>query len=228
MPPAGQMDSKNNTYFGYKLLGEVEPDRYNYIPGERYVNAYRHDGTQKTCCTCAPEHLMTHEEAMKQWELHMWQIHKDEKYNPKKRSHVGNGRHNGLWAGTLTKAPTDPISEADMIAAINKLMAQKTCPVKRYAWYLEYKEDGRHPHIHFIYETETGGRITQRTFQRVWSIWDEKKEYHDEKGRYKGHRGGYHKAVADEYAYNDYISEDGGLHGTKGFVVEDGQLRIEQ
>lgn len=220
MPPAGQMD----TFLGYQLR-EISTNPKD-LSGTRYVDEYFENGRRKTCCDIVDTLLdLPGNQFSKVFYKHLWEVHHDEKFAPKKK--VGNGRHNGLWAGTLTKAPTDPISEADMIAAINKLMAQKTCPVKRYAWYLEYKEDGRHPHIHFIYETETGGRITQRTFQRVWSIWDEKKEYHDEKGRYKGHRGGYHKAVADEYAYNDYISEDGGLHGTKGFVVDDGQLRIE-
>lgn len=184
---------------------------------------------KKTCCDrvielwCGEHH--TPEQMLRAFRKHQYHVHNDTRYNKDgkiaSKSHTGNGRHKGLWAGTLTKAPTDPISEADMITAINKLMAQKSCPVVKYAWYLERKEDGLHPHVHFLYETETGGRITQRTFQRVWSIWDEKKEYKDSNGKYKGHRGGYHKEVADLYAYKDYISKDGGLHGTQGFHIED-------
>lgn len=131
---------------------------------------------------------------------------------PPKTSHKGNGKHNGLFAGTLTISNEDDISEDEMCTAIKKIFSQKTCPVKKYAWYLEYTKAEK-PHIHFIYETETGGRIHSKVFRRYWKTWDE----HTKLG--KGHRGGYHKEVQSEIAYQEYIAKDGGKSESKGFEI---------
>lgn len=122
-----------------------------------------------------------------------------------KTTHSGNGTYNGPFAFTLTKAPTDDLTEEDMIKAVKKLMKQKSCPVKKYAWYLEYGDaDGKkHPHIHGMYETDTGGRIETKHFKRAWKIWDPD---------YKmgaGFRGGYHRPVKLEEQYTDYIKDYG-------------------
>lgn len=126
-------------------------------------------------------------------------------------SHSGNGAHNGMYAFTLTFSPTDGYSEVDLLNAVEKVMNQKSCPVKKYAWYLEYKEEGRHPHIHGIYETESGGRIEAKHFKRAWPIWDEKQRLG------QGHRGGYHSPVISDDSYLTYIAKDSGIHKSKGF-----------
>lgn len=119
-----------------------------------------------------------------------------------KNEHKGNGKPKGIWAGTLTKSTSDEdVSEEDMINAMKKIFTQKTCPVKRYIWYLEYTAKNV-PHIHFIYECESGGRIHQKVFKRYWKIWDESVKVG------KGHRGGYHKLCESELAYKEYISKD--------------------
>jgi len=123
-------------------------------------------------------------------------------------SHKGNGTPTGLFAGTLTMSPDDKYNEEDMVHAIKKIMSQKTCPVKKYAWYVEYTANGL-PHIHFIYEAESSGRIHRKVFKRYWKIWDEEETV----GR--GHRGGYHKHVQSETAYLEYIGKDGGRHMNK-------------
>jgi len=114
----------------------------------------------------------------------------------------GNGRHCGEHAFTLTMSPTDIQTEDDMIRAADKLMKQTSCPVKKYAWYLEHKENERHPHIHGIYETETGGRIEAKHFKRAWPIWNEKQKLG------MGFRGGYHRPVLESKEYLTYISKD--------------------
>lgn len=124
----------------------------------------------------------------------------------KKFSHEGNGAPTGTFAGTLTKSPDDPLSEDDMVNAITKIMAQQTCPVEKYAWYVEYTENGL-PHIHFIYRTVSNGRIHQKVFKRYWKTWDEKVKLG------KGHRGGYHRHVESELAYLEYIAKDSGRCG---------------
>lgn len=127
-----------------------------------------------------------------------------------KKTHTGNGAPSGAFAFTLTKSPKDDLSVNDMIKAVKKIMSQKSCPVKSYAWYLEDKGtdasgEPLHPHIHGMYETQTGGRIEKKHFMRAWSVWDEDNHIG------AGHRGGYHRPVRLEEQYNDYIKKDGGI-----------------
>lgn len=121
----------------------------------------------------------------------------------KKFTHEGNGKPSGIFAGTLTKAPDWPDTEEDMISAMEKIVSQQTCPVEKYAWYLEYTDAGT-PHIHFIYQTTSGGRIHAKVFKRYWKQWDEKRRLG------KGHQGGYHSHVESELAYLEYIEKDSG------------------
>lgn len=137
----------------------------------------------------------------KDWWAHAQQYHKRIS-----RSHVGNGRYTGPFAFTLTKSPKDDLTEKDMIEACRKVMTQTSKPVEKYAWYLEYKDEERHPHIHGIYETHDGTRVPKRQFQRAWSIWDE------DKAHGAGFRGGYHRPVRSNEGYKDYIMKDGGIH----------------
>lgn len=123
----------------------------------------------------------------------------------KRVHHKGNGRPKGLWAGTLTMSPTDPYNEEDMVQAIRKLFKQATCPVEKYAWYVERTENDI-PHIHFIYRTPDGGRIHAKVFKRVWRLWNEDIKLG------AGHKGGYHRLVSDEDAYLKYIAKDNGRH----------------
>lgn len=123
----------------------------------------------------------------------------------KKYSHEGNGAPSGTFAGTLTKAPDWSETEEDMVTAIEKILAQNTCPVSKYCWYVEYTENGL-PHIHFIYRTVSGGRIHAKVFKRYWKKWDEKRKLG------AGHQGGYHRHVESETAYLEYIEKDSGRH----------------
>lgn len=143
-----------------------------------------------------------------------WLKHMEKAHGPS-RQHVGNGTYHGPFAFTLTKSPKDPHTTADMIAAAKKIMSQKSCPLKKYAWYLEYKgtdESGlpAHPHIHGMYETVTGGRIEAKHFKRAWPIWEEKIKLG------AGFRGGYHRPVKSEESYTQYICKDGGVGETNG------------
>lgn len=139
------------------------------------------------------------------------------------RSHVGNGTHKGAWAFTLTKSPKDPYSIGDMLKAVGKVMSQKSCPVKRYAWYYEDKGkdelgDPIHPHIHGMYETESGGRIERKHWRRAWKLWG---EGDPNKKCGAGFAGGYHRPVKNEEAYTDYIKKDAGMH--QSFGIEESQ-----
>lgn len=129
--------------------------------------------------------------------------------NPKKERH-GNGVPSGAFAFTLTKSPKDPHTIGDMLAAVRKVMRQKSCLVVKYAWYYEDKGrdengDAIHPHIHGMYETATGGRIERKHFKRAWPIWDENVPIG------QGFRGGYHRPVRSDERYTDYIKKDGNM-----------------
>lgn len=142
---------------------------------------------------------------MEEWEAHAIECHGHED-NRAKKTHSGNGAYKGQFAFTLTKSPDDDLTEEDMIKAARKIMNQKSCPVKKYAWYLEYgdPEQQLHPHIHGMYETESEGRIEAKHFKRAWKIWNEKQKLG------KGFRGGYHRPVRSEEGYSDYIKKDNG------------------
>lgn len=141
-----------------------------------------------------------------------WSKHLQTHY---KKVKVGNGAPSGAFAFTLTKSPKDPYSIGDMLTAVRKIMAQKSCPVVKYAWYYEDKGrdengDALHPHIHGMYETATGGRIERKHFMRGWKLWDETKPLG------AGFRGGYHRPVKSEEKYSDYIRKDGGMSESYG------------
>ena len=128
--------------------------------------------------------------------------------NKRKKTHQGNGVPKGAFAFTLTQSPKDELTKDDMIQAVRKIMYQKSCPVKKYAWYLE-KADESHFHIHGMYETFTEGRIEKKHFKRAWPIWGE-----DKNKLGAGFRGGYHRPVRSEEAYSEYIRKDGGMSET--------------
>lgn len=124
---------------------------------------------------------------------------------PPRTTHPGNGKHQGWFAGTITKSPEWDETQDDMCVAIEKIFSQQTVPVDKYVWYLEYT-DAKLPHIHFLYLTKSGGRITSKIFKRYWKQWDEKRKLG------KGHQGGYHKSVESLIAYKEYIEKDSGTH----------------
>lgn len=121
----------------------------------------------------------------------------------KPTSHEGNGKHIGAWAFTLTKSPSDSLTEEDMIKAVTKVMNQQSIPAKKFAWYLEYGDEEKrtHPHIHGMYETENGGMIETKHWKRAWNIWNPKQKLG------QGFRGGYHRPVRTEEGYDDYIQK---------------------
>lgn len=128
---------------------------------------------------------------------------------PPRTTHSGNGKHQGWFAGTLTKSDKDDVTEAQMIAAAQKIFKQQTNPVDKYVWYLEYT-DAKQPHIHFLCITKSGGRITQKVFKRYWKLWDESQPLG------KGFRGGYHRSVESLIAYKEYVEKDSGTHESSG------------
>lgn len=131
--------------------------------------------------------------------------------------HNGNGAPQGAFAFTLTASPSDGKTEADYVAAVRKVMNQRSCPVKRYAWYLEYgnEQEKTHPHIHGMYETESGGVIEKKHWKRAWNIWDPSQRLG------AGFRGGYHRPVRHDECYNDYIRKQKNLGESRNASQDD-------
>ena len=142
----------------------------------------------------------------KQWAL-LWKEYEKRcpKYASQKKKPEGNGKHKGVFTGTLTMSPNDPYNEEDMVTAIKKIMAQQTCEVKRYKWNIEKTAIGV-SHCHFMYECVAQGRIHAKVFARYWKLW--KEPYPRKAG--VGFAGGYHEPVKSEIAYKEYIEKDGG------------------
>lgn len=148
----------------------------------------------------------------------------DEKYErieqlKRSCSKTGNGVYQGPFAFTITKSPKDSYSIGDMLAAVRKVMRQKSIIVVKYAWYYEDKgmdNEGNpiHPHIHGMYETVSGGRIEKKHWKRAWPIWDESVPCG------QGFRGGYHRPVRHDEGYSNYIKKDGRMHEEFGLVDE--------
>lgn len=128
----------------------------------------------------------------------------------KPKHHEGNGRPSGAFAGTLNMSWDWNENEDTMVEAIKKILYQDTCPVKRFRWNLEYCKDGK-PHIHFLYETKSGGRIHSKVFKRYWTYWGESKYSMIKKERFTG---GYHQPCSQEEAYIRYIGKDKGRCGS--------------
>lgn len=140
------------------------------------------------------------DELQDEWDDHAVEVH----HVPDTRKKTTpNGKYKGPFAFTLNMSPSDGLSKEAMITAVKKVMAQQSQPVKRYAWYLEYGdvESERHPHIHGMYETESQRRIEAKHWKRAWPIWDETNKLG------QGHRGGYHRPVNFEDAYDKYIAK---------------------
>lgn len=157
-------------------------------------------------------------EASKWWDLICYSDCTDKHETctkPQKNTHKGNGVHQGLWVGTLTMSPNDGLNEEEMVGAMRKIFNQQTVPVKKWAYYREYTKNGL-PHLHFCYETDSGGRIHKKIFQRYWKIWDEPR---NQTGK-GGFPGGYHSPAKSETAYLEYMSKEGGRHAHKGFKIE--------
>lgn len=127
----------------------------------------------------------------------------------KPKHHEGNGRPTGAFAGTLNMSWEWNENEDTIVEAMKNILNQQTCPVKRFRWNLEFCKDGK-PHVHFLYETKTGGRIHSKVFKRYWPYWGEDKYSMIKKERFTG---GYHQPCSIEEAYIRYMNKDKGRCG---------------
>ena len=67
---------------------------------------------------------------------------------------------------------------------------------------LEHTAQGT-PHVHGVYKTPSGRRISCKYFERYWPLWDEKSPIGH------GFVGGYHAKARSSESYSAYLEKEG-------------------
>lgn len=111
------------------------------------------------------------------------------------------------FAFTLTMPPdykpAKPIEEAARLIMLNGWSADEPYEkASQWAYVLEHTQQGT-PHVHGVYKTETGRRISSKYFKRYWPLWDEKTKLGH------GHKGGYHAKARHSESYAAYLEKEG-------------------
>lgn len=175
---------------------------------EQVVSSFG-DGDMKDCEECIEFWMLpclTRTQQWNKWETHVRKIH---------------WRKQRIFAFTFTTNLGRDEIQQEMIDSCHKLFRQQTVPIEEGEAYLEYTKEGR-PHIHGWYETQDGGRVFAKVFQRCWSYWKEERGktkfaggYHEEMklNRYKGYSSAEGRVIclkkkAEPCIYNNAPSED--------------------
>jgi len=110
------------------------------------------------------------------------------------------------YAFTLTMPPDyNPKKPIEVVARLIMEHGLTNNPIEKaveWAFVLEHTEKGT-PHIHGVYRTPSGRRISAKYFKRYWPLWDE----HIVLGQ--GHKGGYHAKARSTESYKAYMEKEG-------------------
>lgn len=111
------------------------------------------------------------------------------------------------FAFTLTMPPdykpNKTVIESAKLIMKNGLTADKPYEkASQWAIVLEHTDKGT-PHVHGVYKTESGRRISAKYFKRYWDLWDEKVKLG------AGHKGGYHAKARHSESYAAYLEKEG-------------------
>lgn len=133
-------------------------------------------------------------------ELFLEDIREDYENWVKEQEEEKNRKPRKQFAFTFTTNQSKEEIQAEMCYSCYKLFLQQTVPIRQGEAYLEYTKEGR-PHIHGWYETEDGGRVFAKVFQRAWKYWKE------QRGQ-KAFAGGFHELMKSN-RYKGYASAEG-------------------
>lgn len=113
---------------------------------------------------------------------------------------------NTEYAFTLTMPPDyNPKKPIEVVARLIMEHGLTNNPIEKaaeWAFVLEHTEAGT-PHIHGVYRTPSGRRISAKYFKRYWPLWDEKVKLGN------GHKGGYHAKARSGESYKGYMEKEG-------------------
>lgn len=116
-----------------------------------------------------------------------------------------------LPTGWNSLKPLEEVAKNIMEYGLTNKPEEKAC---KYAYVLEHTEKGT-PHIHGVYQTKSGRRISSKYFQRYhltqeFKKTDKDKHYWNENVHLgHGHRGGYHQKVRSNESYEGYLEKEG-------------------
>ncbi len=110
------------------------------------------------------------------------------------------------YAFTLTMPPDynpkKPIDEVARLLLQHGLTNKPYEKPTKWAFVMEHTEKGT-PHIHGVYQTPSGRRISSKYFKRYWPLWDESKPMGH------GHQGGYHNKARHLESFEAYLTKEG-------------------
>lgn len=110
------------------------------------------------------------------------------------------------FAFTLTMPPDyvlkKPLTEVARMIMEYGLTNKPYEKATQYAYVLEHTDAGT-PHIHGVYKTASGRRLSSKYFKRYHDLWDEKVKLGS------GHKGGYHQKARHTESYEGYLEKEG-------------------
>lgn len=125
---------------------------------------------------------------------------------PKPIVHANSADPTTSYAFTLTMPPTydskKPLSEIASNILQKGLTNKPYEKASEWAYVVEHTEQGT-PHVHGMYRTLSGRRISSKYFNRYWPLWDEKVKLGH------GHKGGYHQKTRHDQSYEAYLEKEG-------------------
>lgn len=142
---------------------------------------------------------------------------------PAKRNSHLKAEEGVEYAFTLTMppdmTPVKPLTEVAKSIMVHGLTNKPYEKASHYAYVLEHTERGT-PHIHGVYKTPSGRRISGKYFKRYWPLWDETVKLGH------GHKGGYHQKARHSESYAAYLEKEGVVQ--KGADLTDAKDSVEK
>jgi len=146
-------------------------------------------------------------------------LHPDNKKNP--RSAEGGTQ----FAFTLTMPPdyqpAKPLPEVAKKILEYGLTNKPFEKASKWAYVLEHTDKGT-PHIHGVYETPSGRRLSSKYFKRYWPLWTENPKDPGYKKLGNGFIGGYHQKARHNESYNAYLEKEGTVTKFSQPIVSNG------
>jgi len=137
------------------------------------------------------------------------------KYQPPALKHPQAANPDTEYAFTLTMPPDyippKPLEEVARLILERGITNKPYEKAAEWAFVLEHTEKGT-PHIHGVYKTPSGRRISSKYFERYWPLWAENKKGDNGKPvRFHGggFPGGYHAPARHSESYHNYLLKEG-------------------
>lgn len=154
-----------------------------------------------------------------------WRVHKSKNKDPR------SAEEGTEYAFTLTMPPDyQPVNPLPEVAKKILEYGLSNKPYEKaieYAYVLEHTEKGT-PHIHGVYRTASGRRISSKYFKRYWPLWTENPKEPGYKKLGNGFIGGYHAKARHAESYKAYLEKEGVVTKIKSLpLISDAASQIQ-